>query len=178
MSLDKAKIVRTKAEDVYGIRKIQRLTWLDTYPNEEFGITRQDVVDKFAIDGTDGGRQKIEDRKKLYSDPSVCALVAKDQDRIVGFCMVKKEVDRGQIMPLYILPEYQGMGLGKRLISRGIGWLGDKRPIYVNVVTYNSRAIGFYKSCGFTKTDKEVHDTAADFPSGRSTPEIEMVLRA
>ena len=36
-------IDRARPEDAPRIVEIQEATWLDTYPNEEYGITREDI---------------------------------------------------------------------------------------------------------------------------------------
>lgn len=37
------RIVDSTPQDVFGIRNVQRITWIDTYPNLELGITKEDV---------------------------------------------------------------------------------------------------------------------------------------
>lgn len=74
-----------------------------------------------------------------------------------------------------MLPGYQRQGIGKRLMELGLKWLGNDRDIYVNVVSYNDKAIRFYEKFGFVKTGKKVTDEVAVLPSGKTLSEIEMV---
>jgi ribosomal protein S18 acetylase RimI-like enzyme len=85
--------------------------------------------------------------------------------------------DRGEqnkLGALYILPSYQQMGIGSKLIGKALGWLGEEKPVYLEVVEYNTGAIGFYRKSGF-----EVEGKADDyvFPTGKSMPLLRMVKR-
>ncbi|GHD42025.1 N-acetyltransferase [Thalassobaculum fulvum] len=58
-----------------------------------------------------------------------------------------------------LLPRLQGRGLGRRLIQR---WLGMVRArgssgVHLGVSAANSRAIGFYRACGFLELDERVN---------------------
>lgn len=164
--------------DVYGIRAIQRETWLKTYPNKGAGITTQDIEDKFKDDETPEGKRKIEERKKKYGDKNTRIWVAEDKDKIVGFCTASRGKECNRIEAIYVLPDYQGKGLGSLLMEKGLRWLGDKKDILVNVARYNKQAIGFYKKFGFIETGKEgILDKAARLPSGKFIPEIELIKK-
>ena len=163
-------------DDVYGIRKVQRETWLQTYPNSEEGITTKDVEKKFEIDDTPEGKKKIEDRKKYYENRNIGIWVVEDGDKIVGFCTAKREGNINRIAAIYVLPSYQERGVGRQLIEKAFGWLGKKKDILINGAKYNKQAIDFYKKFGFTETGKGgIFDDAAKLPSGKIIPEIELI---
>ena len=173
----KIKIADSIPRDVFEIRNVQKLTWLNTYPNKDLSITKEDIELNFIKDNTEEGKREIEEWKKRYLDPSENRWVAKDGDKIVGFCVVGIENNNGRIHAIYILPNYQGQGGGKRLMEVGLKWLGNDKDIYVNVVSYNDKAIRFYEKFGFVKTGKKVTDKVAVLPSGKVLPEIEMVRK-
>lgn len=163
-------------DDVYGIREVQRITWLNTYPNEEAGITAQDIKDKFKNDTTVEGMQKIEENKKKYDNPNLLTTVAVDENKIIGFCVAGKENENGRIQAIYLCPKYQGKGIGSKLIQAALAYLQNVKSIYLNVVAYNTKAIIFYKKHGFVETGKKgMLDTAAKLPSGKTFPEIELI---
>jgi len=168
------QIVDAIADDVYTIRDVQKRTWLETYPNEELGITREDIEARFANES----KEKIENRKKIYSDPDVHIWVAKDDGEIIGFCIARKEEKNNRIGAIYLLPSYQGQGVGGRLIEAALNWLGVDKDIYVNVASYNDNATRFYERYGFVKTEKDISNPVADLPSGKSIPETEMVRKS
>ena len=46
-------------------------------------------------------------------------------------------------------PAFHGSGVARALMSAGIEWLGADRPLWLNVIRHNARAIGFYRKFGF-----------------------------
>lgn len=170
------KIVRSGPEDVYEIRRVQKLTWLDTYPNKKAGITLADIKAVFENDDRPEGRKRMEKRKERYKKPNLRIWVAKRDKKIIGFCAATKKKEQNRIQAIYVLPNCQRTGVGKALIERAFDWLGKDKDIFVNVASYNKKAIGFYKKFGFVETGRRgVFDEAAKLPSGKSIPEIEMV---
>ena len=172
----KIKIRKSVPDDIYGIREVTKVTWLKTYPSNEEGITIGDIEEKFENDETPEGKKKIEERKKKYKDGNSGIWVAEDEGKIIGFCMALREGKHNRVGAIYVLPIYQGRGLGKQLIENAFGWLGDKKDILINVARYNKQAIDFYKKFGFMETGKGgTLDSAAMLPSGIFIPEIELI---
>lgn len=163
-------------DDVYGIRKVQKITWLDTYPNNKEGITLEDIESRFKDDDTLEGKKKIEERKERYKDESKQTWVAEKSGKIIGFCWAGNEEGKDRVLAIYILPKYQSKGIGSRLLIKAFKYLSNSKTIYINVVEYNLNAIKFYKSHGFVETGKRgVFDSAATLPSGKTLPEIELI---
>jgi diamine N-acetyltransferase len=160
-------------DDVLGIRDVQKITWLDTYPNSDLGVTEKDVESYFDIDQAEEKRT-LENLKKAYSDPNQHRWIAKNGKKIVGFCAAFKGESAHRIAAIYILPLFQGEGLGKKLMKRALLWLGNKKDIYVNLASYNTKALKFYERFGFAKTGKNAVSTVT-LPSGKILPEVEMV---
>ena len=50
---------------------------------------------------------------------------------------------------LMIDPAFQGHGVADALMAAGVEWLGADRPIWLNVIQHNARAIRFYRRHGF-----------------------------
>jgi GNAT superfamily N-acetyltransferase len=57
----------------------------------------------------------------------------------------------GTIGHLFVLPEKQGLGLGKKLLEEAEQWLYSKNihSIGLQVIFENQPAIGFWKKCGY-----------------------------
>ena len=58
-------------------------------------------------------------------------------------------------------PAFHGRGVADALMRSGMEWLGADRPMWLNVIQHNARAVGFYRKHGFevddaTKTDHVV----------------------
>lgn len=176
--MDNIKIVDATPQDVFGIRDVQRITWIDTYPNPELGITKEDVESEFSKDDTEEGKRKIESWNKRYSDPNQHRWIAKNGEKIVGFCVAYKEESNNRIWAIYVIPSLQGKGLGRKLMEKALAWLGNDRDIYINLASYNTKALKFYEKFGFIKTGKSAHSRYVEpLPSGKIIPEIETVKK-
>jgi len=170
------KIRRAIPNDVYEVHEVIRKTWLKTYPNAKEGITIGDIKDKFKKDNTPEGKRKIEEQKKYYKDKNQRIWVAEENKRIIGFCTAGREHKYNRLRGIYVLPNYQGKGVGKLLIEEAFTWLGTDKDILVNVARYNQQAINFYRVAGFIATGRSgIFDSGAKLPSGKLIHEIEMV---
>lgn len=102
-------------------------------------------------------------------------IVAKDNGRVVGFvCWLEcgDEEDCGEIGALYILREYYGTGLGRRLMDCALRELDGFGRVALWVLAENKRAVRFYEKCGFAPdgTEREAN-------MGRPVKVIRMVMR-
>jgi ribosomal protein S18 acetylase RimI-like enzyme len=50
---------------------------------------------------------------------------------------------------LMVHPDYHGTNVAGDLMRTGIAWLGPDKPIWLNVIRHNTRAIRFYERFGF-----------------------------
>jgi ribosomal protein S18 acetylase RimI-like enzyme len=50
---------------------------------------------------------------------------------------------------LMVHPDFHGAGVAAALMEAGLNWLGTDRPMWLNVVRHNARAIRFYRRFGF-----------------------------
>lgn len=79
------------------------------------------------------------------------SFVLKDNNLIVGYCLCD---DNGTICSFAILPEYRGMGYGKRLMTDVLNNLTpNNKSVTLQVRVGNYRAINLYKSLGFSVKD-------------------------
>jgi GNAT superfamily N-acetyltransferase len=56
---------------------------------------------------------------------------------------------------LFVAPEHQGSGIGRRLIAHAISLRGE---LTVDVFKKNLRACEFYASCGFVPESESIHE--------------------
>ncbi len=160
---------------------IRDRAWIDAYPNAELGITADDI--KLNAQGLDGVfvPRRIAYLKDQFTkdDTSQATFVAKIDDKVVGFTnLYIEESGRRFISTMYVAPEVQGKGIGGKLMQQAIEWLGSDHDIFLEVVSYNSKAIGFYEHFGFEKTDAVIPEEADRPIYMKSLPQTEMVLRA
>jgi ribosomal protein S18 acetylase RimI-like enzyme len=50
---------------------------------------------------------------------------------------------------LMVDPAFHGQGVADELMKAGVEWLGRDRPMWLNVLQHNERAIGFYRRHDF-----------------------------
>jgi ribosomal protein S18 acetylase RimI-like enzyme len=165
-------ISRATSEDAKAIPQIQKDGWLSTYVNDELGITKADVLSK-DFDSED----RVNRWKEAISKPDTATFVAKDGGIPVGFCFVKKGDEFNQLGALYVLSTVQGKGIGTKLTEQALAYLGNEKPIHLEVVSYNDNAISFYESFGFERAEEIDNPTSGTLPSGVQIPEIKMILK-
>ena len=74
-----------------------------------------------------------------------------DGEKVVGFCIADRS--NGELAVVAILPEYEGRGIGNRLMALTEAWLwecGWKRAWLTTDVDTKLRAYGFYRQRGWT----------------------------
>ena len=172
-------IIRTAVpEDIKAIRHVQKITWLATYPNSDFGISIKDIESKFPQENSPEEMTQIKRIAQRYQDKNTKTWVAENQDKtIIGFCVATKKQDHNQISAIYVLPSQQRRGVGQLLMKKALDWFDSQKQVSLNVVSYNQNAITFYHKFGFKKTGVQGSlDTASQLPSGVILPEIEMKI--
>lgn len=111
--------------------------------------------------------------------PGFNALVMIDGDRIFGTSGYGKSrcadlKDFGEIISIYLLPEYIGKGYGRQLLKETVRELKESgfHDIYLWVLKGNYRARRFYEKYGFLLSDVYLNDNIG----GRDLREIRYQL--
>jgi ribosomal protein S18 acetylase RimI-like enzyme len=151
--------------------------WLDTYPNVEAGISIDDVEDRFK------GRQSEEKLAKrrediINHDENKKYLVALDGDKVVGLCRAERKEKENHLNAIYILPDYQGRGIGTMMWNEIKLFFDPKKDTVLGVAEYNQKAINFYSRLGFVDTGRRHKEEWTKMKSGAMLPEMDMVLVA
>ncbi|UTW68294.1 GNAT family N-acetyltransferase [bacterium SCSIO 12643] len=83
--------------------------------------------------------------------------VAEFANQIVGFAMIDTIDDR--VWALFILPQYEKLGIGKQLHHMMLDWFFglDKESVWLGT-TPNTRAEGFYRKLGWQYSGKYGND--------------------
>lgn len=146
----------TTIDDLLPLRTMHGQSWRDTYPNEAEGVPRQWVEERTARWITPEGIEESKEHvKDTYGHPEHLHKIALDGERVAGVVHAAKTSEKQHLHALYVAKEYYGTGLAQRLMDEVFDWIDPKRPIDLEVVTYNERAKAFYRKCGF----KEVPGT-------------------
>ena len=132
-------------DEVRGKAFVHWKCWQVTYP----GLVSQTYLEKFTLEVS-------EERAKAWRDN---ILVAKDGYRVIGFVGYghhgPEDPDTGEVYALYVLPEYQGMGVGRQLLDAALDKLYAIPHQCLWAVKGNERAIRFYEKNGFRLNGEE-----------------------
>ena len=132
-------------DEIRGKAFVHWKCWQETYA----GMVDPAYLDALTL-------EKVEERAFRWRDG---LLVAKDRARVVGFVGYGKSGDAlpetGEIFALYVLPEYQGKGVGGQLLEAGFQQLSAYKRICLWALKDNARAIRFYEKHGFFRDGAE-----------------------
>jgi ribosomal protein S18 acetylase RimI-like enzyme len=168
------EVSRATSEDVASIQDVLYRVWLTTYPNKALGITVADIEEMYRDRNSDEALARIRER---ISSASEITLVAKENGKVVGVCRVIRREDKDVMEAIYVLPEYQRLGIGSAIWREIEKLLDSNRKIIVQVATYNTDAIEFYKRCGFRDTGKRWEEKKFRLRSGTAIPAMEMLAK-
>lgn len=160
--------------DAQEIQNVYYETWLQAYPNKDVGITREDVEKMFENAFTS---EALEKRAEFLDNPphNKFFLTAKDNDKIVGVCRCVIQEKYNKVESLYVLPEFQGEGIGKLLLNEAFKFFDVTNDIVVHVAVYNTQAIRFYEKFGFVDTGKRFTEERHRMPVSKVLiPQMEM----
>lgn len=130
---------------------------IETYRDTFRGMTSEPVMGEYLRTAFD--REKI--RREL-SDPGSTFLFLEVDGRVAGYLKVNegeaqtdlREAEGLEIERIYLRQEFQGRGLGRVLLEKGleIARRKGKRYAWLGVWEKNTPAIGFYERMGFAKS--------------------------
>ena len=157
-------------EDREAIQKILDAAWLETYPNKEAGISKEDIEDFIS-----------RPRKRSGNNPEVISsktLIAEIDGKVVGFARGTIRKNENKLQAIYIDPQFQrlriGNGLWKQLTT---AFYDQEKDIIVDVAPYNIQAINAYKKWGFEETGEDVTEERFRLKSGAIIPQTRLILK-
>lgn len=165
-----------RPEDARGILEVYYRSWLKAYPSEKYGISVEDIEDSYKDSFTEEKIKMTEERIKNPKE-NMRSFVAVDGDTIIGVSRVVIRESYNQLQTIYLLPEYQGKGIGTMLWNAAKTVMDPKKDIIVQVAVYNEQAIGFYKKLGFIDTGKRFSEERFRMKSGNVIPEMELIIK-
>lgn len=131
-------------EDVADIASIHVKSWHAAYV---------DLLPKSYIDHKNSLSEKTKMWEKLIVHPNVNVWLAYDaHHHHLGFIGYFAENNNYEITTLYVLPDYQGLGIGSTLMKTSLQNILDatlNARFYLWVLATNAAAINFYKKLGF-----------------------------
>ena len=126
------------------VRKILLDTWLDTYSS---------FIPVEDINGYLESTYNVEKLKLILENPDSSGFVIESGIIPLGFMRISisKTENRFYISSLYVLPEYQGLGLGKSLLSKATeeAAIRGYTNIYLGVMKQNVKSLKWHENHGF-----------------------------
>lgn len=138
-----------KVEDVDSIIFIEKSVWLATYSGMLCQRNGNDVITSTDINKIDFSGKSTAMIAEIREFGEIRYFVAENDASLAGYVKVIKSSNHSEIKSLYILSDFQNLGIGKELMSRAFQFIGEELPIYVDIIASNSRAKSFYEHFGF-----------------------------
>ncbi len=149
-------------DDIVGIGEAHLQSWLETYPNDEYGVTEDWIREEFAFLTKEGVGEKgepngIEFRKRIIEEldeRSLYEVVKDEKGKVQGFLHAHRTPTRASLNAIYLTRELKGKGVAQKLVEHLLDFAGEL-PIELEVIAYNERAIKFYEKYGFVRGEIE-----------------------
>ena len=148
-------IRKASVDDIPVIRAMALVAFPDTY-KEILSPEQIDYMMEWMYSEESLRRQMMEEGHSYY--------LAYREGRAVAYLSIQPEGEHVfHLQKLYVLPDYQGMHLGKQLFNQAIKAIKELHPAPCQMrlnVNRNNKALAFYEKMGMTKVDE------GDFPIG------------
>lgn len=145
------EVAEATPDDAQAVAAVRREAWLATYPNDQLGITREQVA------ATDFDSAAALEAARGLASPGrpEPASMGGEEPRSGGRLLFYR-TRRGCPSPWsdVRLAEVPRNGIGRRLLHAALAWLGDEKPVRLEVASYNDGAIRFYERHGFRRTGR------------------------
>ena len=157
------------AQDYKHLNYVNKETWLHTYPSESYNINIADIENLPWNKFEENWKARLTLPEKDFH-----CHVAKVDNNIVGFIVCKELPSFISIGSVYVLPDYQKLGMGTSLFNHVLKFVSLQKPIEIKVAEYNQKSINFYKKLGFVYLEQ-----ISDFQlsENKFIPQIKMILR-
>ncbi|PYI54251.1 GNAT family N-acetyltransferase [Paenibacillus flagellatus] len=141
------RIREATIDDAEALARVHVESWRTTYA----GIVSDDYLSNLSV----GRRKAMWERTLGQSNPDAIVFVAEDREgHIVGFascgrCRTEDSGYDGELYAIYMLKDYQGIGLGTRLVGEAAAAL--KRNGFQSMMVWvleRNRAVAFYRKLG------------------------------
>jgi ribosomal protein S18 acetylase RimI-like enzyme len=143
-------------EDAPAITEVHVASWRHAYR----GLIPDHVLDDLSVE-----EREAVWREGLAGEEPGMALVAEDDTRVIGFVGFGPgrsfdAEDVAEIYAIYLDPEYQRRGIGRRLLEGALHVLAEDgfREATLWVLESNTAARRFYESLGWTTDEVTRHE--------------------
>ncbi len=148
----KYDVTIASADDLDDLARLGRQTFVETFGY----LYKPEDLSAFL-----SNNHTAEHYHQLLNDEDFCVWLARDEVEPVGYAVAglcklpveNLEPRAGEIKRLYLLPDHQAGGLGRRMMDDMMAWLVAEKftPLYLSVYAENHGAQRFYARYGFEK---------------------------
>ena len=136
-------------EDFSIVKNILLTTWKNTYTF----IPEDDILSHFE-------KHYSEDRLiEILNDPFSKGIIAEVNSVPAGWLKLFEDHinKKFYVSSLYVLPEFQGFGLGKKLMNEAYRIAKEKHfpKVWLGVMKQNVKSLDWYKNLGFVFNEEE-----------------------
>lgn len=131
MSINTRLALPSDIEGIFNVRTSVKENHLSREEMEQMGINEIVVTDMI--------------------EKNRCAWVAVEDDKVIGFSMILP--DEGCLFAVFVLPEYEGRGVGRSLVGLAEQELFKHHELAWLETDKNSRAAKFYMQLGWVKKE-------------------------
>ena len=136
-------------EDFQTVRNILLVTWKDAY----HFILEKDIITHLENYYSEANLLE------LYNNHLVKGILAEIENKSIGWMKLFNDemADKFFISSLYVLPEFQGYGIGKKLLLQAEEIAAKLRhdKVWLGVMKDNVKALEWYKKLGFQFIEEE-----------------------
>jgi len=140
----KISVRRWQKTDLESIRRITWQSWISTYSSF---IPESDLKSYLVTHYTEASLLS------MFDDPFTQGFIAEVDDHIAGYARLFSNSDENRlyVSSLYLLPEFEGKGIGMRLLESAEGYASEKGldELWIGVMVKNRQALVFYRKVGF-----------------------------
>jgi len=130
-----------------------------------FSHTYSSILPSKDLEDYLGKAFSVEQMRQDIADPQVLLFVSSVSNTVCSYIKLQptppREVIRGnkpiELLRLYLLPQWEGMGIGSALMKAGLRAAREEsyETCWLKVWEGNRRAIEFYENRGFTQVGSE-----------------------
>lgn len=137
-------------DDIPEIQDVAEICYQSAYD----GVLNAKTIDKVLEDRYSG-----EELAEIISSDNSILAVAEENNQIVGFAFISWKESDAELESIYIIPEYQGQGIGTKMLDFVIKKIPDQvESVGVGAIKENEAARRFYTSKGFEEKDEVMED--------------------
>lgn len=155
--MEDIQLIKAIPEDMEKIRKIG----IDTI-TETFAMSNEDENTEMYLNESFNPEKIL----KELNDPDSEFYLAELNEKVIGYLKINfakaqtdvHDINSLEIERIYVLKNFHGKGIGKRLFDKALDIAIKNRfdYIWLGVWENNHRAISFYKKMGFVEFDKHI----------------------